>query len=150
MKKESTKRTNLDALLGEMPIEPGNDFAERVLADCEIRKMLREMPIEPSKDFAKKTIASAYPKSGNCMRFNYLSRFAAAAIIAIGIFTVVMKSGTEASLASRIELALQNDPELSFLAQADDESPSFDELIAASEILANIDPSILEIFAYND
>ena len=144
----------VEALLSEMPVEPSEDFSDRVLADFPIDTLLREMPIEPSKDFAAKTLAAARtPRTTNVIRF--LSRFAVAASVAVVAASALwLKHETgirpEKALAFRIEQAVQSDPELSLLASADDDSLLLDELLAASEILSTIDPSVLEIFAYND
>lgn len=154
MKEKSAENVRtVEALLSEMPVEPSKDFADRVLADFPIDTLLREMPIEPSKDFAAKTLAAARtPRTTNVIRF--LSRFAVAASVAVVAASALWLKQTgvrpEKALAFRIEQAVQSDPELSMLACADDDSLLLDELLAASEILSTIDPSVLEIFAYND
>ncbi len=155
MKEKSAEDVHtVEALLSEMPVEPSKDFADRVLADFPIDALLREMPLEPSKDFAAKTLAAARTnRTTNVIRF--LSRFAVAASVAVVAASALWlkpASGvhSEKALAFRIEQAVRSDPELSMLAGTDDDSLLLDELLAASEILSTIDPSVLEIFAYND
>lgn len=154
MNKKSTTHINLEALLAEMPVEPSADFAERVLADYKIENLLREMPLEAKKDFAEKTLAKATPSRKPHTQLLRLAHLAAAASVAATSAVLLWKTEfigkTEITLASRIEQTVQNDPELSALAQAEDDSLFFDELLNTSEILSNIDPTVLEIFAYND
>lgn len=143
-----------EALLAEMPIEPSRSFADRVLADCEIEAMLREMPVDAGKDFAQKTVERAQIRHARPLRFRVWDRVAATgiAVAAVVAFLAGMNLARNADtvLASRVELAVNSDPELSQLAQEEPDSLSFDELLAASEILSTIDPAVLEIFAYND
>lgn len=151
MKEKSAEHVNLDTLLASMPVEPSESFADRVIADYAIDRQLREMPLEPSEDFVEKTLAAVQSSRKPHTLFVFMRRFAAAACIAAVLFlTINSKTGTETSLASRVEAAVQGDPELRMLAQTDEDSISFDELLAASEILSTIDPSVLEILAYND
>ena len=136
-------------------VKENNPMKEKSAEDAHtVEALLSEMPVEPSKDFAAKTLAAARTsRTTNVIRF--LSRFAVAASVAVVAASALwLKHETgarpEKALAFRIEQAVQSDPELSMLARTDDDSLLLDELLAASEILSTIDPSVLEIFAYND
>lgn len=154
MNKKSAQHTDLDALLAEMPVEPSKGFAERVLADCKIEKLLQEMPLEPQKEFAEETLTAARRSRRTRANFFHWIHFAAAAgvaaVSAVFLWEAKPAYNAETAWISRIEQTVQNDPELSLLAQTEDDSFLFDELLSTSEILSSIDPSVLEIFAYND
>jgi len=154
MNKKTAEHIDLEALLAEMPVEPDKDFADRVLADCKIEKLLREMPLEPEKKFSEKTLQAAKPSRkplGNLMPWLRLTVAAGiAAVSVVFLWKTTPADNAEIALISRIEQTVQNDPELSLLAQSEDDSLFFDELLNTSEILSNIDPAVLEIFAYND
>lgn len=156
MKKTSQKTTEpLDALLTDMPIAPSRDFADHVLAAHQLESLFREMPIEASPDFAERTVAAA-DVSRRKSEITFPQRLAAVAAsfavatVAVFIAKNEITENHALSLSSRIEQTLLNDPELSELAASEDNSPSFDEWLAASEILSAIDPNVLEIFACND
>lgn len=163
----------LNRLLAETPVEPSADFASRVLAelsagDRRIASLLGEKPVVPTPDFAEKTLAAiraakrkTADAADNALPFRRPRVFAGtrlfrAAAFAAGLAIVcgvAFRFGGNASgdrLEERLARTLADDPELYALAQAEDETPSFDELLEASRILSNIDPNVLEIFAYND
>lgn len=179
-KRQSMKNERQDAeatlnrLLAEMPAEPSGDFPSRVLAelsagDRRLARLFRETPVVPAPDFAEKTLAairaskeeSADAAGRNAVPFRRprffagtrLFRAAALAASLAIVCGVAFRFGGNASgdrLEERLARTLADDPELYALAQAEDETPSFDELLEASRILSNIDPNVLEIFAYND
>lgn len=161
----------LNRLLKEMPAEPRGDFPSRVLAelyanDRRIARLLGETPVVPASGFAEKTLAALRvakkeSAAGNAVPFRSPRFFAgtrlfrAAALaaslaIVCGVAVRVGGNGSANRLEERLAQTLADDPELYALAQAEDEAPSFDELLEASQILSNIDPNVLEIFAYND
>lgn len=155
MKPDSAnKLPDLENLLAEMPAEPSASFTDRVLADYAIETMLREMPVVPDENFVETTLDKSQAPRRRFPGIVFLSRAVAAGIAVAATAVFLFKNETairaELALASRVEQAVKSDPELSLLAQTDDESPSFDDLLFASEILSTIDPSVLEIFAYND
>ncbi|MGN0834787.1 MAG: hypothetical protein ACI4QA_03035 [Candidatus Spyradosoma sp.] len=161
----------LNRLLAETPVEPSGDLPARVLAelaagDRRIARLFRETSAVPAPDFAEKTLAALRAakaeSAGNTIPFRGARRFfagtrffraaALAASLAL-VCGVAFRFGGNASggaLEERLARTLAGDPELYALAQAEDETPSFDELLEASRILSNIDPNVLEIFAYND
>ena len=178
-KRQSMKNERQDAeatlnrLLAEMPAEPSGDFPSRVLAelsagDRRLARLFRETPVVPAPDFAEKTLAAiraskeeSADADDNAVPFRRprffagtrLFRAAALAASLAIVCGVAFRFGGSASgdrLEERLARTLADDPELYALAQAEDETPSFDELLEASRILANIDPNVLEIFAYND
>ena len=163
----------LNRLLAETPVEPNADFASRVLAelsagDRRIASLLGEKPVVPAPDFAEKTLAAiraakrkTADAADNALPFRRprvfagtrLFRAAALAASLAIVCGIAFRFGGNASgdrLEERLARTLADDPELYALAQAEDETPSFDELLEASRILSNIDPNVLEIFAYND
>lgn len=165
MKKTSSNLPpkSLDALLAEMPLEPRDDFADRVI-ECmadnstKIERALRAMPIVPDPAFEEKAVAAMTQKS-NSLAFpvrNFVHRFstiaAGLAVFAGAWFLAApqYRAHANARLAEHITQTVQSDPELYALAQDDDDELSFDELLVASQILAAIDPANLEILAYND
>ena len=178
-KRQSMKNERQDAeatlnrLLAEMPAEPSGDFPSRVLAelsagDRRLARLFRETPVVPAPDFAEKTLAAiraakeeSADADDNAVPFRRprffagtrLFRAAALAASLAIVCGVAFRFGRSASgdrLEERLARTLADDPELYALAQAEDETPSFDELLEASRILSNIDPNVLEIFAYND
>ncbi len=76
-KNETNKKTTIEALLAEMPVEPRRDFCDDVLAELGREKkldtLLAEMPVAPSPDFTEKTlakiVAEAEGNSGNAIAF---------------------------------------------------------------------------------
>lgn len=167
-------KATLKRLLAETPVEPSADFASRVLAelsagDRRIASLLGEKPVVPAPDFAEKTLAAiraakrkTADAADNALPFRRPRVFAGtrlfrAAALAAGLAIVcgvAFRFGGNASaerpLEERLARTLADDPELYALAQAEDEPPSFDELLEASRILSDIDPNVLEIFACND
>lgn len=165
MKTHSTdqNKKSLDALLAEMPLEPREDFADRVL-ECiadhsvKIERALKASPVEPNRTFTEKTVAAIEATRATKDPFTqrFVRRFAALAaslaVVAGTWFMLAPKAGeyTTNSLAEHVAHAVQSDPELYAMTQDGEDSLSFDEFLAASQILATIDPSNLEILAYND
>lgn len=162
--KTDNAKTFPDALLSEMPIEPRESFADRVLEHLadhsdKIENALKAMPVEPESAFIRKTL-DAVEAERKTIRFRvpaqrFIRELSAAAAILIAAFGIYLLSPlrttnelSESQLAKRISQTVQSDPELYALTQT--EEPSFDELLEASKILVSIDPSTLEIFAYND
>lgn len=162
--KANKKNTFPDDLLAEMPIAPQTDFVDRVLGRLTKRpdaleKAMKSMPVEPASTFIEKTL-DAIETDQRQLRsrvpaLRFVHRFSAVAATIAVCFGVYFFSPLRATnefsatqLANRINQSVQNDPELYALTQT--EEPSFDELLEASKILVSINPSTLEIFAYND
>lgn len=149
-----------------MPIAPREDFANRVcaaVAEEALTGTLAAQPIEASADFADRVMAeigapaetaadntASFPRAARTVRF---LRFAAAATataaaICFALFPAVRSE--KMSLSEQVAAAVESDPELAQLAAADDDL-SFDEFVAASQLLKVLNDNSAEteeFFAY--
>ena len=154
----------LDALLKAQPIAADEEFSRRVfdaIADAEIDARLAEMPVEGSEDFSERVMravaadavpanAVAFPRSrAAVVRF---VRCASAGLAAALVVVFGLSLFSEKDLSVRVAGVLDSDPELAQLASAADDDPfSFDELVAASRMLAVLNENsaeTAEFFAY--
>lgn len=168
MKNENTVDSadvRLDALLAGKPVEAGADFRRRVLsalADECIDAKLSEMPAEVPADFASRVMrAVAEEARGNVVAFPArakifrVARFVAAGVaaaVAVAFGVISFSDGIfSAPLSDRVELAVNADPELARLAASDDDEFSFDDVLAASQLLKVLNENTTEtaeFFAY--
>jgi len=177
MKNEKTvadAETRLDALLAGTPVEPSADFSRRVfsaLADARLDEKLSESPLGVPADFSERVMQAIATDSAknvcendNVVAFPRVAKFfcrtrfafagtavAAAVAVALGLF-VFRGENLPEPLSDRVEVVINSDPELARLAAVgDDEQFSYDDLLAASQLLTVLNENTAaatEFFAY--
>lgn len=138
----------VDALLATMPVPAREDFADAVFEairkeDAQIEALFKIVPVARQE--------AVFPRRRAVAIF-----FAVAAAAVILCVPAILRFGNvpekkSAQLARQVAEAVANDPELYALAldEAED-AVSLPEAVAFSKILTQINPSTLEVFAYNE